>query len=256
MKRSTKIVLPAAVILACIGLWEGTVALFHIPSYTLPAPSKIINALFENGETLTYHAGVTLLESLLGLFAAFLLAVVLAVLMDRFPHFKSGVYPILVVTQTVPVIVLAPLFIIYLGFGMLPKVVTVIMMCFFPIVVPFADAMGQTDSDQVNLLRSFGAGPLRQYLMVKIPSALPALFSGLKVAATYCISGAVVGEWISSKAGLGYYMLRVKNGGQLDKVFASVLVIILLSLLMNGLVTLMKVLLAPGERKQFVGGKK
>ncbi len=250
IKRGSKILLPAAVLLCCIALWEGLVALFQIPSYTLPSPSRILSALITDAGTLCYHALVSLEEAAIGLVIAAVLAVILAILMDRFPHFKSSIYPILVVTQTVPVIVLAPLFIIYMGFGMLPKIVTVVMMCFFPIVVPFADAMGQTNTDQLNLLKSFGAGTLKQYRMVKIPSALPSLFSGLKVAATYCISGAVVGEWISSKAGLGYYMLRVKNSGQLQKVFASVVVVILLSLAMNGLVGLLRYICTPGERKQ------
>ena len=246
VKHSSRIILPAAVFICCIALWEGLVALFHVPSYTLPSPSRIFSALVEDWDTLCYHALISLEEAAFGLVIAAVLAVILAILMDRFPHFKSSIYPILVVTQTVPVIVLAPLFIIYMGFGMLPKIVTVVMMCFFPIVVPFADAMGGTSADQLNLLRSFGAGMLKQYRMVKIPSAMPSLFSGLKVAATYCISGAVVGEWISSKVGLGYYMLRVKNGGQLHKVFACVVVIILLSLMMNGLVGLLRYLCAPG----------
>ena len=173
------------------------------------------------------------------------LALVLGVLMDAFPTFKRCVYPILVITQTVPMIVLAPIFIIYMGFGLAPKILTVTMMCFFPIAVSFADGMAEVDAGYVNLLRTYGASRLQLYTLAKMPASLPSLLSGLKVAATYSVSGAVVGEWIASQAGLGYYLLRVKNSYMLDKVFACVLVIILLSLAMNGLIRLMKRVLTP-----------
>lgn len=185
------------------------------------------------------HAAVTLFETAIGLLIAVALALLIAIFMDAAPLLHSTVYPLLVVTQTVPVIVLAPIFILYFGFGMVPKVLTVILMCFFPITISFADGMAQIDPRKIDLLRSMGAPKWQQYRLAKIPAALPSLFSGLKVAATYSISGAVVGEWLSSNAGLGYYMLRVKNGYMLDKVFACVLMIVLLSLLMNLLVRLL-----------------
>jgi ABC-type nitrate/sulfonate/bicarbonate transport system permease component len=145
--------------------------------------------------------------------------------------------------------VLAPLFIIYLGFGAAPKILTVVLMCYFPIAINFLDGMRQADGRLINLVRSFGGSPLQIYTSVKIPAALPAFFSGLKVAATYSITGAVVGEWLSSDSGLGYYLLRVKNGYQLDRVFAVILTIVLLSLLMNGIVRLLSCLLvAPRGR--------
>ena len=164
-------------------------------------------------------------------------------------------YPILVVTQTVPMIVLSPILILYLGFGAAPKILTVVLMCFFPIVVSFADGMAQIDPGYVNLIRTYGGSQLQVYALVKIPYAMPALFSGLKVAATYSISGAVVGEWVASQAGIGYYLLRVKNSYALDKMFASVLVIILLSLMMNGLITLLQRLCLPHLYRKRKGRK-
>ena len=184
--------------------------------------------------------------------AAYLAAasLVLGILMDAFEAFKRSIYPILVVTQTVPMIVLAPIFIIYMGFGPAPKILTVTLMCFFPIVVSFADGMTQVHAGYIHLLRAYGASRLQIYTMAKIPAALPALLSGLKVAATYSVSGAVVGEWIASKEGLGYYLLRVKNNYMLDKVFACVVVIVLLSLAMNGLIRAAQYLLTPHTRKE------
>ena len=205
----------------------------------------MIAALIGDIPTLARHAFISLAEALLGMGISLVLALVLGVLMDAFPTFKRCVYPILVITQTVPMIVLAPIFIIYMGFGLAPKILTVTMMCFFPIAVSFADGMAEVDAGYVNLLRTYGASRLQLYTLAKMPASLPSLLSGLKVAATYSVSGAVVGEWIASQAGLGYYLLRVKNSYMLDKVFACVLVIILLSLAMNGLIRLMQRVLTP-----------
>jgi putative hydroxymethylpyrimidine transport system permease protein len=193
---------------------------------------------------------VTFTETIAGLLIAVAMAMILAILMDAFGLFKSAVYPLLVASQTIPIIVLAPLFIIYLGFGMAPKILTVTLMCFFPIAVSFTDGMAQLDSNQVNLVRSFGARGLQVYKLVKIPAAAPSLFSGLRVAATYSITGAVVGEWLSSESGLGYYLLRVKNGFMLDKVFACIIAIVLLSLLMNVLVKLLEYAVLPHMRQK------
>lgn len=241
---------PVAVAVIVIALWEACVRIFDVPLYLLPAPSKIVSALVDNRSELLRHTIVTLEEAVLGLLIALALGMLTAILMDRSRTFRHSVYPHLVVTQTVPVMVLAPLFSIWLGFGMAPKVLIVIFMCYFPITISFADGLAQVSPKQINLLTSFQASTWQIYTMVKIPSAAPSLFSGLKVAATYCVGGAIVGEWISSSAGLGYYMLRVKNGYMLDKVFATVVIVVVISLLLNGCVSLAKHWLCPhGKRK-------
>ncbi|MGI6730699.1 MAG: ABC transporter permease [Anaerovoracaceae bacterium] len=249
-RKTMKIALPAGTILFLLFVWEFFVRLTNTPLYILPAPSKVLLTLVEEAPTLWQHSIVTLSETVAGLLIALVLAMILAILMDAFGLFRLAIYPLLVVSQTIPVIVLAPLFIIYLGFGMAPKILTVVLMCFFPIVISFADGMAQLDTNQVNLVRSFGAGWAQVYRLVKIPGAAPSLFSGLKVAATYSVTGAVVGEWLSSDSGLGYYMLRVKNAFMLDKVFACVLVIIFLSLIMNGVVRVLHYALFPHLRQQ------
>lgn len=240
-----KKLLPFITIIALLILWESCVRIFRMPLYVLPAPSQVIAALVQDAGNLASHGLITVVEALAGMVIAFTLALALGVLMDAFPAFKQSVYPILVVTQTVPMIVLAPIFIIYLGFGLAPKILTVVLMCFFPIVISFVDGMAQVSPAYQNLLRSYGAKKTQIYRLAKIPAAMPSVISGLKVAATYSISGAVVGEWIASQAGLGYYLLRVKNNYMLDKVFACVVVIILLSLMMNGLIRLIQNLWAP-----------
>ena len=171
-------------------------------------------------------------------------------MMDRFRVMDQAFYPIMIITQTIPTIAIAPILVLWMGFGMAPKILTVVLMCFFPVAVSFADGLQRVDDEYVHLVRSYGADRWKAYCLVKIPAALPELFSGLKVAATYSISGAVVGEWLGSQKGLGYYLLRVKNSYMLDKVFACVAVIIFLSLCMNGLIRLYQYLGMPYLRKQ------
>ena len=250
MKKHSDKVIPAVFIGALLLIWELCVRIFRIPLYVLPSPVSVVQALIEERIGLWGHAVVTTEEALIGIGIALVLSLALGVLMDCFPAVRQGLYPILVVTQTVPMIVMAPILIIYMGFGMLPKIFTVVLMCFFPVAVSFVDGLGRVDSEYVHLVRSYGAGKWTAYKLVKIPAAIPALLSGLKVSATYSISGAVVGEWIGSQQGLGYYLLRVKNSYMLDKVFACVVVIIALSLCMNGIIRLMSFVLLPYERRK------
>lgn len=249
MRRLSKLA-PAAVILILLAVWELAVRLAGIPLYVLPAPSDTAAAFAAEFPQLLGHAGITVMEALAGMAISFVVGIVIGVLIDALPTFKRCVYPILVVTQTVPTIVLAPIFIIYLGFGYAPKILTVVLMCFFPIVVSFSDGLGQMDEGYLNLVRTCGGSRWQLYRIVKIPSAMISLLSGLKVAATYSISGAVVGEWIASQSGLGYYLIRAKNSYMLDRVFACVLMIILLSLMMNGLVKLFGWVMLPMERRK------
>ena len=238
MKNTVKKLSPVIVIVSLLVIWEAVVRIFALPVYLLPAPSKIVAAIVQDFPTLIGHSAVTVLEALIGMAISFVVALIVGILMDMFPAFRRSIYPILVVTQTIPVIVLAPILIIYMGFGWGPKILTVVLMCFFPIVVSFSDGLSQMEEGYINLIRTYGGSKLQLYRIVKLPSAFISLISGLKVAATYSISGAVVGEWIASGSGLGYYLIRAKNNYLLDKVFASVVMIILLSLLMNGLVKL------------------
>ena len=238
MKKYEQRIMPFVLFAALLIIWEGAVDIFQIPLYVLPSPTKVAAALIEEADTLAAHGAVTVVEALIGIGISLALAVFLGIVMDCFPLMRQGIYPILVVTQTVPMIVMAPILIIYMGFGIGPKILTVVLMCFFPVAVSFSDGLAQVEEEYVNLVRSYGAGRFMAYRLVKIPASVPALLSGLKVAATYSISGAVVGEWIGSQKGLGYYLLRVKNSYMLDRVFACVVVIILLSLCMNGLIRL------------------
>ncbi|MCI8664851.1 MAG: ABC transporter permease [Hungatella sp.] len=250
MKKYNQKIMPVMLIAALLIIWEGAVYAFHIPMYVLPSPTEVMKALTEEAGVLMGHGAVTVAEALMGMGISLALAVFLGIVMDCFPLVRQGLYPILVVTQTVPMIVMAPVLIIYMGFGIAPKILTVVLMCFFPVAVSFCDGLAQVDEEYVNLVRSYGAGKLKSYGLVKIPAAVPALISGLKVAATYSISGAVVGEWIGAQKGLGYYLLRVKNSYMLDRVFACVTVIVFLSLCMNGVIRLYQYRALPYMRRK------
>lgn len=238
------ILYPLASIAVLLLAWELAVFFFNIPGYIFPSLYKVIATFFQQLPVLLGHGLHTFAEAGIGLGLAAVLAFILGILMDVAPAVKKSLYPILVVTQTVPVIVLTPIFLIYFGFGMTPKVITVVLMCFFPIAISFSDALASVEQEYLSLFLLYRASKLQTYRYLKVPASVDAFFSGMKVAATYSVSGAVVGEWISSDKGLGYYMLRVKNSGSLDKVFASVLLVILLSLGMNGIVKLVHLLVS------------
>lgn len=251
MKQQTnQYILPVLTLVLVLGIWEAAVRLLGISSYVLPAPSAIAGAVVSDFANLWMHSMVTLQEAVMGLVIAAVLAVLIAVAMDLSRLLYHCAFPYLVVTQTVPVMVLGPLFTMWFGFGLTPKILMVIFMCFFPIVISLSDALRNVDKHQMNLLRSFGASKLQQYTYVKLPAAATALFSGLKVSATYCMGGAIVGEWLSASAGLGYYMIRLKNGFMMDKVFACVLAIIFWSLMLNLAVTLLERVLFPYTKKR------
>ena len=221
---------PLAFFLLLAALWEIISRTGAVPAYILPAPSTIIYSLVVNFKLMRLHILVTVFETLSGFAAAVVLGILIAILMDSISFIKKVLYPIVITSQTVPIITIAPLFIIWFGYGYLPKIIIVILICFFPITVSFLQGLGSVDSDLINLLKSMGAGKYQLYKMVKLPAALPSLFSGLKIAATYSIMGATIGEWVGGKDGIGVYMLRAKFSFATDKVFGAIIVITFLSI--------------------------
>lgn len=220
--------------------WQALVSLLKTPAFILPAPLAVGRALLQDAAVLQRHAAVTLAESVIGLAIAAAVAFVTALVMDRWHFFNTALYPLLVLSQSLPIIVLGPLLTLWFGFGFGPKILLVILMSYFPIVVAFFDGLKKTSSAQIMFLQTMGASSWQIYRVLKIPTGMTGFFSGLKVAATYCVGGAVIGEWLSAEAGLGYYMIRVKNGYQIDKVFAAIFCVVVLSLVLNGAVSLLR----------------
>lgn len=242
--------IPGLLLTLLLLLWEASIHMGFIKDTMLPAPSKVCLALFHHFDDLSLHIWVTAKETLLGFGVAILLGILLAILMDQFSMIRKAVYPLLIISQTVPLIVLAPLFAIWFGFGIVPKIVIVVMVCFFPIVVSLFEGLESADRDMINLMRSMNATRLQIFRYVKFPSGLIGFFSGLRIAATYSVMGAVIGEWTGSSKGLGSYMIRSRNAFALDRAFASVLLIVLMSWVMFKVVDKVQHLVTPWSAKE------
>lgn len=240
---------PAVSVTAVLLIWlfmsEGGI----IPAYMLPSPIGVIKAFVGDFSILMKHLAVTMQEAIYGLIAGTALAFVIAVLMDRFEFLYKALYPILVITQTIPTIAIAPLLVLWMGFSMAPKITLVIITTFFPITISLLDGFRSVDPDSVNLIRSMGGGRLQIFRHVKFPSALEQFFSGLKVSASYAVVGAVISEWLGGFEGLGVYMTRVKKAYAFDKMFAVIILICIVSLGLMALVALLKYIAMPHKRK-------
>ncbi len=241
---------PLAALLAVLALWAAATGFQWVPAFMLPTPGAVVRAFAADFPLLLSHAGVTLCEAFLGLALGVSLAFVLASLMNRFAFLYKALYPVLVITQTIPTIAVAPLLVLWMGFGMAPKVTLVVITTFFPIAVSLLDGFRSADADAVNLLRSMGAGRFKIFRHVLVPSALGSFFAGLKVSASYAVVGAVVAEWLGGFEGLGVYMTRVQKAYAFDKMFSVILFITLISLLLMWGVTLLRYLVMPWERKE------
>ncbi len=220
--------LAAGLILAVA--WEVGVRAAKLPSYILPAPTRVVVSLAESFPVIIRHTRVTLYEAALGFVVAVVFSFIMAFIMDSISIIKKAVYPILVTSQTIPIITVAPLFVIWFGYGLLPKVIVVALVCFFPIIVSFMGGLEAVDREMYDLLKSMGASHMQIFRLLKLPGAMPSLFSGMKISAAYSIMGAVIGEWLGAKAGLGEFMRRSMHSFAVDKTFAAIIVITLLSL--------------------------
>lgn len=236
------------VLILLVILWELIVRLNEIPKYVLPAPTVIIKALMENREILWLHSKTTIFEALTGFAIATVTAVIVAALMNYSNLLKEILYPIFVITQTIPIIAIAPLFMIWIGFGITTKIVIVISICFFPITVSVVEGLETVDKDLINLMKVMKANPWQIFKKVQLPSIMPTFFSGLKIAATYSITGAVIGEWIGAKNGLGIYMTRAMNSFRTDALFADILIVVVLSILLFNFIELIGKLIMPWNK--------
>ena len=206
----------------------------------LPSPVSVAAAFIKDFPNLMTHALVSLQEAIYGLIIGVVLAFIIASLMDRFETLEKALLPLLVVTQTIPTIAIAPLLVLWMGFGMAPKITLVVVTTFFPIAVGMLDGYKSVDPDEIDLLRSMKANRLQIFRHVKIPAALPYFFSGLRVSASYAVVGAVISEWLGGFEGLGVYMTRVRKAYAFDKMFAVIILIIIVSLFLMALVDLIK----------------
>ncbi len=224
------IIPPTALIAILIIGWYFVAKISGLNSFILPSPINVIQAGWETRDLLLSAIGTTLLATGIGLVLAIIAGIGIATIIDFWPLARRALYPILVVSQTIQILAIAPILIIWFGFGLMPTIVIVVLFCFFPLAISTADGLISTDPDLIALLRAMGANRRQIWRMVRMPSALPAFFSGLRLAVTYSIVAATIGEWVGGSQGLGLYMLRSKNSLATDQVFVAMLITSLLSI--------------------------
>ena len=247
--RLPTVALVAGLLLA----WEAYVRLAGVEPVVLPSPTRILGALWDYRDDAVRHALPTLLETVVGFLLAVVLAIVAAVLMDRTPVVRRAVEPLLVTSQTIPIVALAPLFLLWFGFGLLPKVLIVVLVTFFPIVVSLLDGFRTASVDATDLLRSYGATDWQAFRTLRWPIALPAFFTGLRISVVYAVIGAVFGEYVGAREGLGIWMQLSQNSFRTDLVFAAIVVTSAISLVLYwavGLLRRVAIPWAPGVRRE------
>lgn len=231
---------PVLTFIFIIVVWQFAVGFLEVPQYILPAPTDIIRVFYEDYQNLYMNASVTVFEAVLGFIVSLILSLIIGVLMDFVSIVKKCLYPITLVTQMIPTITIAPLLMIWFGFGTMPKVLMVTLTCFFPILISFVDGIENIDRDYLNLFKTMKAGKLSTFIHLKFPMSLDKLFSGLKISSTYAVMAATVAEWLGGTKGLGVYMVRAKSGYALDKVFASTILVVIFSLIFVGVIQLVR----------------
>ena len=239
---------PLILLVALVLLWEIGARLDQERAWLLPPPSAIPGAVAGDAADLVRHTLVTMQEVLLGLAVSTLVGVLTAVAIAFFPLLERALYPLVVASQTVPIPALAPLLLIWLGYGLAPKVLVTALVAFFPIVVNTVDGLRATDREVLALLRTRGAGRWARFRLARLPSALPFVFSGAKVAVAVSVIGAVFGELVASKAGLGYLLVRATAQFQTARVFAAVVLLSVIGVGLFVLVALLERRLLPWRR--------
>lgn len=230
-------------------VWEAGCRLLAIPPFILPPPSAVMLSLWDLRESLLgLHLWVTLQEVLIGLSISIFFGSLLAFAMNRSQVVERIVYPYIVISQTIPIIALSPVFILWFGYDLSGKIAVTVLFTFFPIVVTTYDGLRATDKEMISLLQTMGANSWQIFTKLQLPASLPAFFSGLKVAATYSVSGATIGEWLGASEGLGYFGRRASGNFQAPALFASVLLLSLLGMLLFWLVGRMEQHFAPHSR--------
>jgi ABC-type nitrate/sulfonate/bicarbonate transport system permease component len=246
-------VAPLGLIAVLLLAWEAYVRVAAVSPVVLPGPVRIVDALWAFRGDAVRHAIPTVVETVLGLAIAVVLAIAAATAMDRATVVRRAVEPVLVTSQTIPVVALAPLFLLWFGFGLAPKVLIVVLVTFFPIVVALLDGFRSGSPDAEDLLRSYGASDGETFRHLRWPQALPSFFTGLRISVVYAVIGAVFGEYVGAREGLGIWMQLSQNAFRTDLVFAAILVTSALSLLLYWLVGMARrvaIPWAPGVRRE------
>jgi NitT/TauT family transport system permease protein len=248
---------PVLLVVILLVIWDMAIRLFKIPPYLIPAPSAVIGQLHDEWPRLWRESLVTTYATLGGFALSIAFGIPMALFIAYSRTVESFVYPLLVFSQSIPKIAIAPLFVVWFGFGIIPKVICAFMLGFFPIVVSTVAGFKSVDSDMIDLARSMKAGRFATFIRISLPQALPSLFAGLKVSVTLAVVGAVVGEFVGSNSGIGY-LLQIANGNfDLPLMFAALVVLSMIGVLLFVAVDMVERLMIPwhaSHRNDFTAG--
>ncbi|GAA4942752.1 ABC transporter permease [Actinoplanes utahensis] len=239
---------PAITLILLIAGWQLYTSVSGVDTWLLPSPADIGEAGLLQREALTDHTLATAELTVYGFGAGVATGLLVAVLLHLIPVVRAAVYPLLVISQNVPVIAIAPLLVVWLGFGLAPKIVVIILVCFFPVAVATLDGLRRSDPLIADYLLMSGANRRQLFTKLQWPHALPTMFSGLKIAATYSVFGAIVSEWLGAEKGIGQYMMIQKSAFRADRMFVAIGIVIVLALVIFGLVVLLEKLTVKGRR--------
>ena len=221
---------PVALVALVLAAWEGYARASGVSPFVLPAPSQVVGSLWDFRAEAVRHAVPTIVETVVGFSISITAATIVAVALDRVAWARRAVEPLLVGSQTVPIVAIAPLIVVWFGFGLLPKVLVVVLVTFFPITIALLDGFASTSAEATDLMRSLGASPGQAFRKVRWPSGLPGFFTGLRISATYGVVAAVIGEYVGATDGLGIWMQLSQRSFRTDLVFAAILLTAVLSI--------------------------
>lgn len=229
-------------------VWEFAVKLRLVSPNFLPTPSSAFQAIYDYRTIISEHTLQTLRETLIGLGLSIFVGIVSGIIIFSSRNIRKAVYPLLVLSQTIPIVALAPLLLLWFGFGLWPKVIVVVLYSFFPIAVAFSDALLQTDEQYIDLLKSMKATKWQTLKYIHIPSSLPGLFSGIRIGTTYAMAGAIVGEFVGAYKGLGIFIQTSANSHAINLVFAALFVIVAVTLTLLTAVSMVERLIVPWKK--------
>lgn len=248
-KYTAKTLSPVIVLVVLLATWEISSRIFGIPAWLLPAPTDIVKEGLAGWGNYQHHLFSTIKLSVVGFAIGVSVGLLVAISLHLLPAVKRAFYPLLILSQNIPIIVLAPLLVIWFGFGIMPKLIVITLVCFFPIAVSTLDGFRQTSHELLHYMQMAGASKKQVFTKLELPHALPSIFSGLKIAATYSVMGAVISEWLGANQGIGVYMTLAQSSFRTDRVFVAIFFIMVLCMIFFGIIIGLEKVLIKGRLK-------
>lgn len=241
---------PFVLIVVIVAAWDLSIRFFHVPQYLVPTPAQVLEQLVAEWPMLLKESLPTIYATLGGFVASLLIGVPLAMLIAYSATVEGFLYPLLVFSQSIPKVAIAPLFVVWFGFGLLPKVIVAFLLGFFPIVVSTVMGFKSLEPEMVDLARSMGSSRLKMFFKISLPNALPSMFSAMKVSVTLAVVGAVVGEFVGSNAGIGYVLQRANGNLDLPLMFAALIVLSVIGVLLFMVIDVLERFAVPWHASQ------